>query len=203
MGSVDNQHYDQIAEQAILYLLQDLPADERLAFERGLHENSDLHLRAIAEAESLVAGIELAAPVPALSTSLRDKLLSRLGQLPGPLSTATPGPGFLLLAAPTESRWLRTPFKGVRQRMLYVDPQTQYATYLFKMAPGSVVPAHRHHGSEQCWVVQGDAQCGTMSVTTGDFFVAEKDTLHEPLTTQQGCILLIIGPPDTDFQMPA
>ncbi|MEZ5399523.1 MAG: dimethylsulfonioproprionate lyase family protein [Bryobacteraceae bacterium] len=103
-------------------------------------------------------------------------------------------PGYAILKR-EERLWTQTPFDGVEVLTLAYDKQTSIATNLLRMAPGSVYPNHHHSVGEQCWVIEGDLRQvdGSMSVRAGDFFLAKPGTDHGAITTETGCLLLIVS----------
>ncbi|MEZ5355397.1 MAG: cupin domain-containing protein [Bryobacteraceae bacterium] len=103
-------------------------------------------------------------------------------------------PGFSVLRADRRP-WTRTPFPGVDFLTLSFDRETSLATNLLRLAPGAVFPAHRHSRGEQCWVIEGEVRHtdGSLSARAGDFFVAKPGTDHCAITSEQGCLLLIVS----------
>ncbi len=51
--------------------------------------------------------------------------------------------------------WQTTCFPGVEIKMLWHNPDGEAFTALFRMAPGSTLPMHRHRGIEQTFVLEG------------------------------------------------
>lgn len=133
------------------------------------------------DAEMLEAAVPLVTPPPAL----RARLLSRLAQYcaTGPITELRQN----------EGAWVPTGIPGVDQRMLYTDPATRYSTYYLRFAPGAVVPPHRHKTNEQCLVMEGDLYWDDLSYGPGDFVVAAANTLHSPISSKDGALVLIVS----------
>ena len=76
---------------------------------------------------------------------------------------------------------------------LYQDSATGMVTSLPRLEPGGRYPAHRHHGAEQTWVVQGSCRIGSESIRAGDFAGAAAGTVHGVLESDEGCVHLIVS----------
>lgn len=90
-----------------------------------------------------------------------------------------------------EAEWEPTGIEGVSVRTLFVDASRSSRTVLLRLAAGSVLPHHGHQGVEECYVVEGDVRDGDLSMCAGDFSRFEPDTEHGPLSSREGCVLLI------------
>jgi anti-sigma factor ChrR (cupin superfamily) len=62
------------------------------------------------------------------------------------------------------------------------------------MLPGTRLPAHRHIGAEQFFILEGDCNVHGQSLGPGDFHIAASDTVHESTYTVNGTLFLLIGP---------
>jgi len=156
---------------------------------------------AAGEAESLqetVARLAFDAPLEKPSDGLRAKLLRKIQEpeaKPRLMGGFTePIPGFQVLKS-GEGKWRKHEAPGIQYKVLSFDPATDALTSLVRMEPGAKLPRHRHSREEQCWVLEGDVRQldGTMAIRGGDFFRAMPGTDHEPITTDEGCLLIIIG----------
>jgi anti-sigma factor ChrR (cupin superfamily) len=144
---------------------------------------NDMTIEDMLAAEMLLgemAFVSLATPPP----SLRDRLLAQVAAEAAP-------PPFVLRA--DDSPWMDTGIPGVRRRNLFLDPETERASFLIQMDPGSKYPPHRHAGVEECFVLQGSVRDDDSSVSTGDYVRYETSSDHSPLVTDAGCLLLIVG----------
>lgn len=90
-----------------------------------------------------------------------------------------------------EGVWEPTYVPGVEARRLFVDRAAGRATMLVRMAPGTSYPGHRHGGTEECFVLQGDLHVGDDVMHAGDYQVAGVGSRHGTQTTEGGCLLLI------------
>lgn len=71
-------------------------------------------------------------------------------------------------------------------------------SFLLRLAPGAVVPPHRHPADEECVVLEGEAWLGDIKVCAGDYHVARKGSRHGAVTSPKGALLFIRGA-DSDF----
>lgn len=75
-------------------------------------------------------------------------------------------------------------------------------TYLLRIAPGAVVPAHRHAADEECLVLEGDLHMeGALVLRAGDYHLARAGVLHAPIRSESGALLFLRGaePQVSDF----
>jgi anti-sigma factor ChrR (cupin superfamily) len=66
-------------------------------------------------------------------------------------------------------------------------------SYLLRLAPGAVLPPHRHPIDEECVVLEGAVSIGTLALSAGGFHLARSGTLHEPITSAGGALLYLRG----------
>jgi quercetin dioxygenase-like cupin family protein len=68
------------------------------------------------------------------------------------------------------------------------------ASYLLRLQPGAVLPAHQHPIDEECVVLEGDLRIGERLVLKkGDFHLARKDIPHAEITTDTGALIFLRG----------
>ena len=186
--------YEERTERASLYALGALSLWEARAFEEHLAEGCDdctAELQSFAETTRALA---LAAPERAPSERVREKLLSRVAEEASasfPALRAVPQPLMTLRA--DEGEWYEVG-KGIQVKQLFVDPQSGMVTTLVKMEPGTRIPMHSHRGIEQCYIIEGDFHADSKSLGAGDFHIAQAGSIHQPVYTTGGALLLIIAP---------
>ena len=177
----------ELQAQAALYLLGSLPPAEARDFETATLK--DRREAAIAEMTEIIVSFGLAAttavkPPPAL----RDRLLGRLQQ--------SPGPGLFSKRAQDQGPWRPTANPGVFFKKLMFDKSTGLMTMLVKMEPGARLGEHIHRLAEQCLILEGDLRYnGDKVYRAGDFTWAEAGTIDPALYTVEGNLLLIVGEP--------
>jgi predicted ChrR family anti-sigma factor len=201
MDLMDARTEEQIREALPLYALGLLDGDEERAVSEHLKSGCKgcaRELRGLREvAGELPSAMRSVKPHP----RVREKLLAAITaderppqpeKLRPKAGVDEPLPGVFVMKQGA-GEWRSTPFPGVTFKLLYVDRETHYATSLLKLEPGAQYPAHRHAGCEQCLVIEGTVRIGTVSVSKGDFEYAVAGTEHGHLTTDTGCLLLIIA----------
>lgn len=67
-------------------------------------------------------------------------------------------------------------------------------SYLLRLAPGAVIPGHRHPIDEECIVLEGELRIGEQLVLhAGDYHVGRADVLHAPISTPTGALIFLRG----------
>ena len=102
-----------------------------------------------------------------------------------------------LTAQPREPGW--QPFgAGVSIKVLHEDGGIM--SYLLRLAPGAALPAHRHPVDEECVVLEGEVQIGTLRVGAGGFHLGRKNVLHDRLCSADGALIFLRGAiPEADL----
>jgi anti-sigma factor ChrR (cupin superfamily) len=185
-------------ERAALHALGLLPSEEADPYEA--HLRSCPACRGEVETLGRAAGeLALLGPLSAPPEDLRGRLLDRVRReatetgavqawkrwSPDPLQSG------VLYSIASESAWEMTAAPGVETRRLSVDPGNDRVTMLVRMAPGSSYPPHRHHGAEECYVVEGDLVVGERTLRAGDFKLARSGSIDPVQATRSGCVLFI------------
>ncbi len=68
------------------------------------------------------------------------------------------------------------------------------ASYLLRMQPGAVLPAHRHPIDEECVVLEGELRIGqSLVLKAGGFHLARKEVPHADITTDHGALIFLRG----------
>lgn len=152
----------------------------------------------LAAFEETAARLVFSAPLQQPRGTLRQQLLQRIAEpetKPKLISGFTePIPGFHVLKS-GDGKWRQHDAPGIQYKVLSFDPASDAITTLVRMEPGAKYPRHRHSREEQCWVVEGDVRQidNSISMRAGDFFRAMPGTDHDSITTDDGCLLIIIG----------
>jgi Anti-sigma factor len=175
----DDTHIEEIEEQAALFALGALPAEEAARFEQRLASGCPVCLAEFQEFERVVTSLPLSVPDMRPDPALRAKLLKRIAEDDG-----VDVKGVIVRAGDTE--WQPSPVPGVQMRSL-LDKKTM----LVRMAPNTWYPAHDHPAGEQCLVLEGSLSTEGMTAYAGDFTYMPAGSVHEPLYSESGCLLLI------------
>lgn len=92
-----------------------------------------------------------------------------------------------------EGRW-QVIGPGVERKLLWVTDSVE--SWMLRLAPGAVVPAHLHATDEECVVIEGSLRIGTsLLLRAGDFHVASHGSTHDEVTTDEGAVVYIRGAP--------
>jgi quercetin dioxygenase-like cupin family protein len=180
---------DEIRDQSAMYalgLLESGPAGE---FAEHLREGCPVcesEVRAFTEVSAQLAFAAVVEPPP---PSLRKRLLEEIQPLP---------PGMRGTRA-SEGKWMQTPYPGISIKFLYQHPKTKEVTQLVRFEPGARLPPHHHTADERCLVVKGDVSMGKSVVHAGDFVWAEAGSEHQVITSEKGCVLLIVASPKDEY----
>jgi hypothetical protein len=68
------------------------------------------------------------------------------------------------------------------------------ASYLLRLQPGAVLPAHRHPIDEECIVIEGELRIGErLLIKSGGFHLARKELPHADITADNGALIFLRG----------
>jgi quercetin dioxygenase-like cupin family protein len=97
-----------------------------------------------------------------------------------------------LVAIPAEQDTWKPFLPGVSIKVLHKHGDMM--SYLLRMAPGSVIPAHRHPYEEECLVLEGSLHIGDLRLTAGGFLLVHEGVLHDELVAEQdGATIFLRG----------
>jgi quercetin dioxygenase-like cupin family protein len=187
---------DQYLELVPAYALEALTQSEARAFEEHLEQGCEVCQRELQGYESTVLALSLEAPPVNPPERLRDLLLERVSaEAAEHKQHALPSidPDLITICA-NEGTWRETGDEGVLVKPLFFDEENGLVTTLMKLAPGARLPMHRHKGTEQCYVLEGDVLAASKRLGPGDFHVAMERSVHPPLESVEGAMLLLVSP---------
>ena len=174
-----------------LYALRALPPAEAQTMEHHIAscEACRQHLTALRPLVDSFTAWPVAVIQP--PTSLWDHLLARI---------APENNGKTAKAHPT--KWVEPDWEevasGISCKLLSNDPQTDRVSMLVRLAPGVQYPPHRHSGTEELYLLQGELWIGDKKLYPGDYNRAEPGTADTRVWSENGCTcLLITSPSDT------
>lgn len=81
--------------------------------------------------------------------------------------------------------------EGVRIKVLHEADGVM--SYLLRLAPGAGLPAHRHPVDEECVVLEGEVQIGSLRVAAGGFHLGRRGVLHDRLQSEGGALIYLRG----------
>ncbi len=184
---------EMMKETAALYALGSLSQNEARAFEEHLAEGCRAcqeELDAFLETTALLAfdcvGEEPGPHVREELSSRTSKDRSDGGDDQGP------EPAYSILAS--EGEWMEWG-EGIHFKPLFRDKASGLCTSLVRMQPGTALPPHRHTGTEQFYILEGDCHVDGRRLGPGDFHRAEMGSEHEHTYTVGGTRFLLVAPP--------
>lgn len=72
--------------------------------------------------------------------------------------------------------------------------QAGVLSYLLRLAPGAVLPPHRHPQDEECVVLQGQLRVGSqIEIGPGGYHLAHGGALHATISSETGATLFLRG----------
>jgi len=98
-------------------------------------------------------------------------------------------PGTLTVKA-EDGDW-REIVEGVTVKMLFVDRQAGFQSYLMRLAPGAGLPEHPHSKIEECYVIEGEVFVGSKRFKPGDYHLALEGATHPPLHSVTGALVFL------------
>lgn len=102
------------------------------------------------------------------------------------------GPPATVTVRAREGEW-RTLMPGLEIKLLLVDRQAGFQSFLPRLAPGCQLPAHDHHTLEECLLLEGDMLIGDRAYGVGDYHAALPGSRHEHISTRNGGVVFLRG----------
>jgi len=179
--------------RAALYALGVLPEDETQEFE-FLEE--DGQTAEVTTFEAVVKDLAYAAPPHKPPEALRNRVLRRIAEIDTreqSMTAPTPAPIIekpgLLFTRSALMDWKgdNTP---VQVKTLSKDTDAGYHLSIIRMAPGAVLPPHRHADVEDSYVLEGEMLASGVLMRPGDYCRAEAGSLHTGVISRTGCVFI-------------
>lgn len=183
-------HTEEMLDRAALYALGALGRTELAEFEDHLEQGCAVCQAAVQSFRETASAVGFDAEPVAPPPSLRATVLAAAAPRALP---------HLHVVRSDEGRWKPTGLPGIESKVLFFDREQNLVTTLLRMAPGSTIPRHRHSRHEQCLVVEGMISSGDLTLRAGDFQCAFSGSLHDPIHTTTGCVLMLIAAPHDEF----
>ena len=133
-------------------------------------------------ATSVIAGIAATAPDAPPPADLFDRIEAEIDTQDIPGVETVPA---------TSGHWLDRG-NGI-WRKLMASPPDGKSIYLLRCLPGGVIPAHTHSGWEYALVLEGRFQIAGRTINTGDAQFSAANSQHPEITTDTGCLLLVVA----------
>jgi anti-sigma factor ChrR (cupin superfamily) len=187
-----NHSPDEIRERASLYTLGALTAAEAIEFEQHLASGCTACGTEVHGFQAVADELVHALPAESPRSFLRTRVLERIAQEADQANWTTLSKDGLSFIRAQRLPWLDMPGLGVEVKLLSTDAERKLNTQLVRMNPGAVVPRHRHGGKEEIFLIEGEALVCGVVMHSGDYCSAEAGSIHESITTQNGCVFISI-----------
>lgn len=174
---------------ALEYSLGLLNHEDETAFEQRMLANEDLRDEAEGNAMVISKFADIyERMIPAPRKGLKDKVMQfALGHE----HQSTGSEGSTKIVRATEGEWVESGLPGMQIKFLYFEPATERHTVLVRMAPGTHYPSHRHNGTEECLVIEGELRVDDDCLAPGDYIVNQDGSIHKKTWSDTGCVLLL------------
>ncbi len=198
---IEDVTHEEIQELTALYALDALTQREAREVEARLAQSdkkTETELRAFA---NVVASLSFASSDTTTPAEAKDKLFARLAdektvKAKKPIyitPTMTSALSEVWHVRADQGEW--KPYsEGVLMKMLMLDKTKGTVTTLLKIEPGGKLVSHRHHGLEECFVLEGDFNIGDQQYGPGDYQYALPGSIHPEIYSNHGALVLIIAP---------
>jgi quercetin dioxygenase-like cupin family protein len=169
----------QLEDDAAMFALGALPADEASKFRERLDSGCALCLTEVHACELTASAIATSVLPVAPPPQLRQRLLDQISQTPAVRSA-------MEIVRADDSGFVEAPIPGIQIR--YLKGKN---TFLVRMAPKTHLPAHKHKYNEQCLMLEGSVAGAGQTANAGDFVFMPAGSQHEALYSEEGCLFLI------------
>jgi anti-sigma factor ChrR (cupin superfamily) len=89
--------------------------------------------------------------------------------------------------------WGDSGVPGISAKILAVDSARGLVTMLLSGDVGAVYPSHRHTAPEECYVIRGSIQIGSLVLEAGDFHHADPDSDHDEIVVIDSAEVLLVA----------
>lgn len=134
------------------------------------------------------AMLPAALPSPQVKERVFEAIQSRQSQEP---AQPLPPHAAAMIKAANDLPWMSTPYRGVRIRELSTS-SPDYSILMLSCDPGTSFPPHDHAGSEDVYILSGDACIDGRVLKAGDYMHADAGTHHHDMLSPSGCQALLI-----------
>ena len=167
-------------QRAADYVLGALSGAELAEFEANLARDPKLQ-RSVADWERRLTPLAATLPEVEPRDSVWQAIEAALDEA-GPPATVTVRDG--------EGEW-RTLVPGTEIKVLMVDRDAGFQSFLPRLAPGTLLPPHDHSILEECLLLEGDMLIGDRAYSRGDYHAALPGSRHAPISTRNGGVVFI------------
>jgi hypothetical protein len=175
---------------APLYALNLLSDSERAWVEQQVADCPDL-AEDLAAYEMAVTALPYSAPLEPLNKNLKTQLFDQLGlATPESKSLGEPsqegGAESYWAVRSQELDWQPHSVPGITVAIIHTDLVRREIVGFLRAEPGACYPLHRHAGTEEIFMLEGDLVIGDKVFGPGDYIHSLPGSSHAPYT-QGGC----------------
>jgi len=186
---------DKVLELAALYALGILDPEDAASFESHLAEGCGVCDSEVTAFAAVAGHLGYATLAEAPRAEVRNRLLARIQVQLG----AEAAQSEWTVVGSTEGEWEAAGLEGLFIKQLFVDPVEQRQTILGRMTAGVHYPSHRHAGTEELYVLDGDLTVGGEALQAGDYCAATAGSIHTGVSTVGGCAFLLTASVRDEF----
>ncbi len=107
------------------------------------------------------------------------------------LERAHDRPGIVDFKTLRDAEGWRVMAPGVEYKLLAYDTTADSKSFLLRARPGIALPAHAHHGDEECVVLEGEFSMDDLTLRAGDFHFAPRGTHHPDAISTSGVLVYL------------
>ncbi len=96
----------------------------------------------------------------------------------------------LITVRADEGRWSEMA-PGIEIKLLFQDKDSNSRSLLMRVHAGSTFPAHGHDGLEECLLLEGECNFGSLNLRAGDYHLALQGANHVALSSRTGALLFL------------
>ena len=188
-------NYEAFCELAALYTLDILDTDDRRLIEEHIAQFPEDETE-LAKFYDSVAALSYSAPDLPMAADLKERLFERIARESSagnhtPVASASISTNLpILTVRAADVHWKPHPVPGVTIALLYKDTVRREIVCLLRAEPGVQYPAHRHAGTEEIFMLEGDLVIDGAVYGKGDYIRSSPGTIHRP-HTPSGCMFFI------------
>jgi anti-sigma factor ChrR (cupin superfamily) len=183
---------EDMKEVAAQYALGALSQSEARAFEAHLAEGCEACQRELDTFIETAALLALVCDEEKPGSHLREELTRRASERQ-PIAHDQNESERIYSILASEGDWVEWA-EGIQFKPLFRDQASGLCTSIVRMRPGTALPPHRHTGTEQFFILEGDCHVHGRCLGPGDFHRAEAGTEHEYTYTVEGTMFLLVAP---------
>jgi anti-sigma factor ChrR (cupin superfamily) len=185
MNSKRSPHDEEHLDLMFLYALQALPPGETA----GAEAQITLCAECRQELETLrpIIGSFVSWPTDVLrpAAPLWDRLAQRIAKETGQQPFVPPS------QVSRKPEWEQVA-PSIAVKMLATNTKENRVTMLVRLAPGGEYPPHRHAGTEELYLLQGELMVDDKKLYPGDYLHAEAGSVDHRVWTETGCTCVLL-----------